>query len=272
MDTVQPERIEVIVSTMNYRDGGLRGLLESIPADVPVTIVNQVAGQGSVATPEISSGGNVRCISYAETGLSRSRNRLLEHAKGDFLLVCDDDIAFEPGSFSAVRDALQRYPDDDVLTFRMADLDGKPRKRYPGKSVPHGRWSIARVSSCEIGFRRRAILTSGVRYDERFGLGARYPGGEEVVFLKDCLDLGLRLRFVPITISRHPAESTGRRMNEATEFARGALFRQLYGASAWAMGPLFYLKKRVQLGDRVRLASALRAYVRGFRDLAKNHR
>lgn len=270
MASPQHERIGVIVSTMNYREGALCGLLKTIPSEIPVTIVNQVSQQELERDAHTRIQHNVQCFTYGERGLSRSRNKLIDLASEDFLLVCDDDIQFECGAFAAIAKALRQFPDDDVLTFRMSDLDGKPRKAYPEEDFLHNRWSIARVSSCEIGFRKKRIQETGIRYDERFGLGAQYPGGEEVVFLKDCIDRGLSVRYVPIAISRHPVESTGRKMDKRTEYARGALFRQLYGILAWGIGPAFYLKKRIQLGDRVKICASLRAYLRGCLDLPKN--
>lgn len=261
--------VEVIVSTMYYSDGKLDSLLSSIPDRILVTVVNQdPGGHGLVDGCHIIR-DRIRCFTFPETGLSRSRNRAIQLAKADFLVVCDDDIVFEAGAFERLEESLRQYPEDALLTFQMADLSGNPRKRYRCNSFRHDRWSIAKVSSCEIGFWREPILRSGVRYDEEFGLGARFPLGEEVVFLKDCLDKGLSLRFVPMTISSHPIESTGRRIDATSERGRGALFYRLYGLLAWVIGPVFYLTKWRQLPETLGMFSALQAYRKGCYALLK---
>jgi glycosyltransferase involved in cell wall biosynthesis len=261
--------VEVIVSTMHYSDGKLDALLNSIPDHIPVTVINQEPGVDA-----LSGGGCVirhgaRYFTFSEAGLSRSRNRAIQLAEADFLVVCDDDIVFEAGAFERLQESLRQYPEDALLTFQMADLSGNPRKRYRCDSFRHNRWSIAKVSSCEIGFWRETIMHSGVRYDEEFGLGARFPLGEEVVFLKDCLDKGLSLRFVPMTISRHPIESTGRRIDATSERSRGALFYRLYGLLAWVIGPVFYLTKWRQLPETLGMFNALQAYRKGCYALLK---
>lgn len=256
---------------MNYRVGSLKGLLDSIPCHIPITVLNQVGIGGRQEIIETRVREGVRCVTYPEIGLSRSRNRLLKHATGEFLLICDDDVVFEQGAFEEIEKALLLYPNDDVFSFVMRDSEGLPRKRYSSTSRRLNKWSIARVSSCEIGFWRQRVLEKGIQFDERFGLGATFQGGEEVIFLKDCLDYGLRLRFCPIAISRHPIESTGRKMTDVTEYARGALFNRLYGSQALVLAPFFYLRKRVTLGNRVKISRLLRAFAKGYGDFNRVH-
>lgn len=245
---------------MYYTPGKLDSLLDSIPSHIPVTVINQDASTVQPAVACVLLRENVRCFTFGESGLSRSRNRAIQLAEGEFLLVCDDDIVFVPHAFERIQEWLNRYPQDTVLTFQMTDLAGAPRKRYRKHSFPHDRWSIAKVSSCEIGFRRDAILNSGIRYDENFGLGTSRPLGEEVIFLKDCLDHGHGVRFLPLAISRHPFESTGRCMDRRSEQARGAVFFRVYGRLAWLIGPVFYLRKRHELPASLGFLGALNAY------------
>lgn len=254
---------------MHYRNGRLDPLLDSIPPHIPVTIINQEPGK-SLPTQDVHQlRANVRCLTFAERGLSRSRNRAIQASVGEFLVICDDDIVFFPNAFDRIRASLDQYPADDLLTFKMTDRSGTPRKRYRAYSFRHNRRTIAKVSSCEIGLRRRSLLEHQVTYDERFGLGAEFPLGEEVVFLHDCLARGMSIRFVPAEISMHPLESTGNRMDAATERGRGALVQRLFGAFAIPIGLFFYLKKLHELPAGFGIRAALRAYWGGCRAFAR---
>ncbi|MBK8970365.1 MAG: glycosyltransferase [Hahellaceae bacterium] len=255
--------VELLVSTMNYEDGKLDPLLLTVPDDVSVIVVNQVPDAAECPKP-FHIRPNVVCHSYRERGLSKSRNRLMSLATQNYLVISDDDVAFLPGVFKKIADAFERYP-EDVLTFQMETTEGRPRKRYKAKSFVHNRLSVGRVSSCEIGLRRQSIRSRGVQYDERFGLGAQFPVGEEVIFLKDCLGAGLRLRFVPLSISSHPEESTGRFFTKTSEFNRGALFQRLFGRLAMPLGLVFYARKKKELAGRLSYWEALGSYLKGGR-------
>jgi hypothetical protein len=257
--------IDLLISTMNYRPGGLDKLLVTVPDCVNVIVVNQIPEASKVEEP-FQIKPNVTCHSFRERGLSRSRNRLMSLTVSDVFVISDDDVEFVPYAFERVAEAFSQNPQQDILTFQMLKPDGEPRKRYKPHPFQHNNFSIARVSSCEIAVRRKSLRGVNIGFDESFGLGAMYSMGEEVVFLRDCIKAGLNTRFVPVVISRHPEESTGRDFSSASEKTRGALFYRLYGVFSYVLGCVFYFRKRRMLATSIGCCGALRAYWRGIHD------
>jgi len=256
-------KIDLLVSTMNYKSGALDLLLDTVPDDVNVIVINQITNDHK-ALESFPIKKNVICYSYVEKGLSKSRNKALSLAAGNIFVITDDDIQFLPNAFEKIRDAFIKNPDQGILTFQMIKPDGKGRKNYKKLPFQHNKRSVASVSSCEIAGNREVLLKSKVKYDTDFGLGAKYALAEEVIFLQDCIKLGLKIRYIPIAIASHPDESTGRIFSEQTEFARGAAFYRLFGLLSYPLGVLFYLKKRKFLS--MGLLNTMNIYYRGIND------
>jgi len=258
-------KIDLLVSTMNYTSGSINSLLDTIPDHVNVVVINQITNNSEAPSP-FSIRANVTCHSFVEKGLSKSRNRALSLATGEIFVITDDDVTFLPDAFTKIEQAFKENADEDILTFQMSKPDGELRKRYKQNPFQHTRFSIAGVSSCEIAGKTTSIKAANIHYDEFFGLGAQYPVGEEVIFLRDCLQAGLKIRYMPIAISCHPEESSGRLFTRDTEFMRGAAFYRLYQGLAYAIGLIFYLKKYRLLSKNISYRTALIAYIRGIYD------
>ena len=205
--------------------------------DVPVLIINQTC------SPKNYRHGKVRMLSFNERGLARSRNRAIENAEGDICVIADDDIRYKKGVFDQILEAFQKYPDADVITFQYEKENSLLNKRYSTRVFVHNRRTITHVSSIEIAFRLQSIRDKNIRFDERFGLGGEYVGGEENIFLLDCLRAGLKIYFIPLTIATHPNFSSSMTWNESIVMSKGALFCRMYGLLGPLCGVLFALKK-----------------------------
>lgn len=160
-------------------------------------------------------------------GLSRNRNNALEvcaqsAGNDDICLIADDDVEYPEDAFDTVLNAF-RANVADVLTFQISTKDSNvPFKKYfPNahdilKPVIRG---DGYVSSIEIAFRISSIRSSGICFDENFGLGGRlYPeGGEEAVFISDCISNGLHVRYIPEVIVYHKYESSGKKQKTVSK-------------------------------------------------------
>ena len=186
-------------------------------------------------------------VRLASTGLSRSRNAALEHARGDILLVADDDVVHPPGAFAAIRRFFAENPGLDLFVGRSLDPDGRPRKRPLPRRLGLTRLNAARASSHEIALRLAPVRAAGVRFDEGFGVGAGTEAtlGEEYVFLADCLAAGLSGVHDPLPVSVHPHESSGFVWEgEAQARARALVFARVFGRAAPLVRLAFALKNR----------------------------
>ena len=189
-------KIQHIISTMNRTDFAF---LQNLRLQTDALVVNQNC---PIGTQELTlpQGVQVRVISNPEKGLSRSRNCLLENAKGDICIIGDDDVEYLDGYLDSIRNAYTTHPDADIIVFRFTHEKGQEtRLRYNRDlrmRMPH----ISHVASVEITFKLKSVLSAGLRFNPNIGLGARFPSGEENAFLADALRAGLKIYHVPVTI------------------------------------------------------------------------
>jgi len=184
-------------------------------------------------------------FSFKEKGLSRSRNRALELCHCDIALLGDDDVTYIDNIEEVIKKAFKENPDADIITFQATTPTGKLFKNnYKNYPFVHNARSIMRVSSIEIAFRVASVKRVGLKFDEDFGLGSRFPTGEEVIFLHDAIKRGLKAIYVPTPIVSHPKESSGAELsNPKLLKAKGALFYKLFRKEAHLVSLLFTLKK-----------------------------
>ncbi|MDP9194186.1 MAG: glycosyltransferase family 2 protein [Acidobacteriota bacterium] len=234
--------VELLVTTMN---GRLPRLLNDEEAlrDCRIVIVNQYTTDDQrLADAEVP--GNVRVFDYRERGVARNRNRALDHAEGAIAVLCDEDTLMVAGLARRVEQAFANDPRADILTFKIRTPEGLPYKRYPGARLRHNRLTIVGVSEVEIAFRVDSLRRHGLRFDERFGLGAPFPSGEGNILLADALARGLIAGYVPEEIVIHAFESSGKRFEDhALLYSKGALFRRIFGAAGGLVSRAFVLAK-----------------------------
>lgn len=150
-------------------------------------------------------------------GLSRNRNNAIAHAKGEVMVIADDDNRYTMEFVDSIREAYNNA-EADIIHFQAQTLDGEPLHDYPADFV----------SSVEMTFRREVKI----RFNERFGLGSEVLcSGEEQVWMKDAKDVGYRIEYVAKPIVRTPAVTTGSRFVDSPkmQMSKGAAFCYVYG-------------------------------------------
>jgi glycosyltransferase involved in cell wall biosynthesis len=237
---MKKDTFEILVATTNdkflHRLGGV---------ECRAVVINQSN------TDDCRNVGMHSVHSYNERGLSASRNRALAHARADICLITDDDVGFNDGIEQHIVRVFEQYPEADIVTFQAYTPEGEPFKsNYRDSPFWHNRKSIMRVCSIEIAFRRSSVIGAEVMFDEQFGLGAKFATGEEIIFLNDCLNAGLRVLYYPLPIVTHPKESSGGQLagNPALIQAKGAMFYRIFGLSGLAVSVLFALRKHAESG------------------------
>ncbi len=161
-------------------------------------------------------------------GLSKNRNIALSNATAPLLLVSDDDVVYTKERLHAVIDAFDTHQEADILTFRYESSSHS--KFYPALqcdlSTPEKGYYL---TSFEIALRKDSVRGK-IWFNENFGIGALFPSGEEDVFIKDCLDSGLKGLFIPLTINRHDGTTTSGRnlMLPSRPQTKGAVFLRLH--------------------------------------------
>jgi glycosyltransferase involved in cell wall biosynthesis len=197
----------------------------------------------------------------ASTGLSRSRNAALDLARGEVLLVADDDVTHLPGAYVGIRAFFAENPGVSLLAGQSFDPEGRPRKRFAPRPRRLRRWNAGGISSHELAVRLAPVRAKGLRFDEVFGAGAGTAAflGEEYIFVADCLQAGLRGAYLPLPVTVHPAESSGFIwVGAAQARARAAVIARVFGPAAGPMRLAFALKNRRRFGSRRDLWAFLR--------------
>lgn len=119
-------------------------------------------------------------------------------------------MEFIDGAFERIINKFENDSSLELATFKIKTEGGMEYKNYPEEEynlMENKHW----VSSIEIAFKTKSIKSKNILFDERFGLGAIIPMGEEQVFLNDCLNNGLNCKFFPEYIVKHPYESSGKK-------------------------------------------------------------
>lgn len=216
------ERLQVAVSTQNLlSDNEVKKLLTRMQVCSDYLIVNQIHRKKVCIT-------NPNVITKRERGLSKSRNIAIFEARGDIVLLADDDVVYDSSYEEIILDAYQRYMDADIICFYVESKNSRRRtKRVFTRKI--GYLSAMRIVSSEISFRKSSIINSGLTFHEKFGAGAELNRGEEQIFLYEALRAGLKVIFVNKTIaSMEQSESTWfLKYDESFFRIQGEVFRQL---------------------------------------------
>lgn len=205
-----------------------------------VLIINQCGYNDFV---QIENEAIIRMISTTERGLSRSRNMAIRNSKNEICLFCDDDESLIDGYERGIMEAFQYLSDADIIIFQ---IDYKNKKKVQ-KVKKVNFFTALRVSSVQIAFKKEKILSSKICFDETIGSGVSEAGGEEVVFLYDCLKKGLKIYYYPLLIAKvNSGESKWfKGYSRKYFYDRGVFTKKMMGCfGALIYGVYFLLLKR----------------------------
>ncbi len=221
--------LEVLLSCMKQKDCQI---IERSNLKTDAIVINQSDCNKieKINFPENSSFVTL-FISTTERGLSKSRNMALRNATADICLICDDDEILDNDYREKIEQAYKENPSADVIAFQIQDAG----KKYPNKKKKIGYLGALKLASWQLTFRRKSIIDNNIRFDETLGSGVSKAGGEENMFVYDCLKKGLKVIFVPVTIGRM-IEGDSQWFHGYTPeyfYDRGIMTRKLMG-SFWA--------------------------------------
>ena len=235
--------LEVIMSAMNLKEESPlpSGILDLKSSKTNCLIINQIEEKYLF---EIKS-RNLRLMSFAEKGLSKSRNSGLNNASSEYTLITDEDIRFKNDFDKLILASFENNPKADIIAFQMESCEGKPIKKYKKNNAWLNVRGIMKVSSVEIAFRTDVIKNQNLKFDENFGLGSKYPTGNETIFLADALRKRLKILYIPKPIVIHPGTGSGYQFKNNVELIRskGALFFRIFNWKSYLVCFLFALKK-----------------------------
>ena len=249
-------KLDILMSCMHQADDAL---IHKSKITGSAVVINQCDREG------FARYGKAAVYDTKERGLTRSRNMAIAKSDGDICLLCDDDEEFVDGYESGILDAYARLPQADVIIFKMLNRPAS----FPDKVMELKFPKTMKVSSWQISFRRESLLRTGVRFDERMGAGTGNGAEEELKFLTDCRNAGLRIFYVPYAIaSVAQTQSTWfAGFNETFFYNRGMTTRYILGAPLAAVYGVYYVvRKRRMYAGQISVMGALKAIFRGMKD------
>ena len=255
--------LEILISTTGKNDIDFikRIFLKNNFDNIPILIVNQSL------KPLKSIRKNIRVINSDKKGISNSRNLAIHNSSKTYCLFADDDIEYKKGFYELVLEEFLQNKNADVITFMMEDNDGNLFKDYSNIST-HNKRSIREVNSVVIAFKRDIIIKNNIMFDPLFGLGGTFKTGDEYIFLRNCLNKNLNLRFCRKVILKHDSLSSGKlAYKDENIFARAAIFHKFYGYLSYLklIHHIYLLKKK----NHIRFNQIINKFLVGLRGIKK---
>lgn len=202
---------------------------------------------------------NIKMLSTTERGSSNSRNLAIKNADSNICLISDDDVRYIDNVEDVILNAFDENPSADIITFQIITPEGKPfNSGYIKNKRWHSKRTILKCASIEIAFKLNKIINHNLLLDTDFGLGSKYRVHDEVIFLNDALNSGLKVLYIPIPIVCHPAESSGTDYNDHLIISKGAAFIRLFGTFGFILNILFALKKHNEYSHKYSLLSFIK--------------
>ncbi len=253
--------IQVLAVTMNQIDDMLTKKM-NLQTDA---IIGNQCGKNQVETYNIG-GNEIKYISTDSIGVGINRNITLLNAEADICILADDDMEFVDGYAEKVKKVFVDNPKADIIVFNLVEEE---QTRYQIKKQFKVNYrTYMRFGAARIAFRKNSIRKSNIYFSLLFGGGARFGGGEDTIFLKECLKKGLKIIAVPDHISKlkNDRPSTwyeGR--NEKLLIERGALFAALSRKNAKLLCLQYAIRKRKWFKERYSFLKTYRLMKKGIK-------
>ena len=261
-------RLQLLVATMNLTD--IIGLCDKMHIASDALIINQ----SDCVKYEclFYHGYKIECYTFAERGLSRSRNNALLRCTGEILCIADDDMVYTDTYREDIINEFQKHPEADALVFNVTALNdersGKPIEKY----ARVGKRESREYGSVHIAIRKRALIGKNVYFNTLFGSGATYSCGEYTLFLKELIEKDLKLYKTPIRIaSVDMSDSTWfKGYNEKYFKDKGALIEAAYPRCSYLLAILQSVRNsKKSLGSYKKAAKLFSYYTSGIADYRK---
>ncbi|MGP2569368.1 glycosyltransferase [Ornithobacterium rhinotracheale] len=200
--------LQILISTLNDGIENVKNILLPERDDLSYLIIHQTTNK-SYDYSFFEKRNDVKIIPSTERGLTKSRNLAIKNLTSDIGIIADDDVNYTNEQIDNIKNSHLKN-EAEIILFKINCGENLEYKKYSKKRVAFTHKSKPHyVSSIEITFKRDKIKNS-LAFDERFGLGSIYPGGEEEIFIHDALMQKLTVLFIPIKIVQHPLESSGK--------------------------------------------------------------
>lgn len=167
---------------------------------------------------------NFKIYSYNEIGISNSRNRALEHASGDILLFCDDDVIYNSDYENIVLKEFKNNKSADVIFFNFDSPNKFQKKNVKNKRLHI--YNSLKYGTVNIAIRKDLLYKNNIKFNTLFGSKDNYNSGEDTLFIVECIKKKLKLysSVKNIGIVYQDKSTWFKGYNDKYFFDKGALF------------------------------------------------
>ena len=201
-------------------------------------------------------------------GLSKNRNNALNLATevdgSEYIYICDDDVYIKTYELEQFVKKM-KLEGVDFAVGKISTEVGE-FKVYPTKPIKLNKVNCGKVSSVELVISRELVTESRILFDENFGLGSKFPSGEEFIFCIDALNSGYKGYYYPVFLCSHPPISSGSDFfsSKIKIIAKGAMFYRCFGFLLGILfSILFSIKKHSTYKGSIGFIQFLRTMISG---------
>ena len=189
-------KVEVLMSVMNQTDMSIG---HQSHVDTDLLIINQCDHDDY--TEQVVNGHTWRMLSTTERGLAKSRNMAIRNAKGDICVLADDDEVYEQNVWPAIINSFDSLPDAAAIVFNVNRINYTMKKKYYRIMTTRVAPAYRGYGSVQMAFRLDVIRDCNVLFNEKFGSGTEWGGGEDILFQKDLRSIGKKIYEYPLCIA-----------------------------------------------------------------------
>lgn len=261
----------LIVATLGTRIPELERLLSSLENQTyknfeVIMVVQDNFGKVS-DTLEKYQDMNIKEVQISEKGLSNARNIGLQYAEGTYVTFSDDDCWYPADGLSIVKDKIDDF---DICCYKFFDPMLKQyQKKYP--EAPQRELSyfdLAKKSSIEIFINLKRVSKKDTKFDINFGVGSKYPTGEENIFLCDMKRKKYTIAYEPEVVVYHPCDlSTDSTIEPINWSYRTIILKRMYNSTFLA----FFIYLYITLRRRRNIKKPFYSLIRGISYLMKTN-
>lgn len=227
----------VLITTMNEWIYRVKNELLPQLKNVDEVIISHQITDWSILPESNNLWENVKYFFMFEKWLSKNRNNALKYSKSDICYICDDDLNFIAWFDEIIKNEYKKS-DYDIITFQAENESWK--KHFKLKEGNHNRFSVLKIWSWWITFKRESLIKNNIYFDESFWLGTKYPVWEENIFLTDSIKKWLKMYHSDKPIVIHPNESSWIDYREELIIARIKVFKRLFWFIWWSAWVFYF--------------------------------
>ena len=184
----------------------------------------------------LSQREDVTLYKYNGQGLSANRNLAMEKSTAELFIYADDDTHFTEETFDIIFETFKQETELDIAFFRASTYTGKLLKSYPENEQMLTAIPIDYIISAIEMVCRREAVQGKIRFDERFGLGAKFlTCGEEEIWMEDAVKAGFKMKYFPFKIVETSTllKKSMIYVDAGVQRSYGAILYYKYGRKAW---------------------------------------